>query len=137
MTSPLIGKRVRLIRCNDRYTKLPPGIAVHVVWDNGSRLGLCADDGDQFEVIRMSFADFRATGKDFDGIVPHYREEPARGRMYLDSLIIEKKPLTGWPNGRPEEWSLLLGNNDWLTDDLEELERRLFAFAVAEGYCDL
>jgi len=58
----LEGKRIRLICCNDPYTKLVPGIegtvssvddagTVHVRWDNGSRLGLCEDDGDQFEVI--------------------------------------------------------------------------------------
>jgi len=60
---PLVGKRVRLVRCNDQYTKLEPGTegtvmfvddtgTVHVHWDNGSRLGLCRDDGDEFEVIR-------------------------------------------------------------------------------------
>lgn len=58
----LVGKRVRLIRCNDPYTKLLPGMegtvcriddigTVHVKWDNGSRLGMCEDDGDMFAVV--------------------------------------------------------------------------------------
>jgi hypothetical protein len=60
---PLVGKRVRLICCNDRYTKLLPGDegtvravddlgTVHVAWDTGSRLGLCREDGDDWEVLR-------------------------------------------------------------------------------------
>jgi hypothetical protein len=59
---PLVGKRVRLVRCNDPYTTLSPGTegtvrlvddlgTVHVEWDNGSRLGLCREDGDRYEII--------------------------------------------------------------------------------------
>jgi hypothetical protein len=59
---PLTGRRVRLVRCNDPYTQLPPGCegtvrfvddtgTVHIWWDNGSSLGLCPDAGDQFEVL--------------------------------------------------------------------------------------
>lgn len=58
----LEGKRVRLIRCNDPYTKLQPGLegkvefvddigTVFVKWDNGSSLGLCRDDGDAWQVL--------------------------------------------------------------------------------------
>ena len=58
----LVGKRVRLVRCTDPYTKLPAGTegmvrfiddtgTVHVAWDNGSQLGLCVDGGDQYEVL--------------------------------------------------------------------------------------
>ena len=54
------GTRVRLIRCNDRYTRLQPGEegtvscvdalgTVHIHWDSGSRLGLIPDD-DEFDV---------------------------------------------------------------------------------------
>ena len=60
--SDLVKKRVRLIRCNDPYTKLPPGTegtvefvddmgTVFVKWDNGSSLGLCPDDGDRWQVL--------------------------------------------------------------------------------------
>lgn len=58
----LEGRRVRLIKCNDAYTKLTPGLegkvsivddvgTVHVNWDNGAVLGLCWDDGDRWSVI--------------------------------------------------------------------------------------
>lgn len=54
------GTRVRLIRCNDRYTRLQPGEegtvscvdalgTVHIRWDSGSHLGLIPDD-DEFDV---------------------------------------------------------------------------------------
>ena len=51
MDAKLEGRRVRLIRCTDPYTKLPPGSegtvyfvdslgTLHVDWDCGSKLGL-------------------------------------------------------------------------------------------------
>jgi len=51
------GDRVTLGRINDPYTRLAPGTkgtvalvdslgTIHVNWDNGSRLGVCPDDGD-------------------------------------------------------------------------------------------
>lgn len=56
------GERVELIHCNDPYTRLKPGDrgtvllvdswgTVHVKWDSGSSLGLCADDGDRWRTI--------------------------------------------------------------------------------------
>lgn len=61
----LVGRRVRLIKCNDPYTKLEPGVegtvdsvddigTVHVRWDNGSMLGLVWDDGDRWAVITQA-----------------------------------------------------------------------------------
>ena len=60
--SYLKGKRIRLVRCNDPYTRLQPGTlgtvvlvdsvgTVHVSWDDGSSLGLCPDDGDDFAIV--------------------------------------------------------------------------------------
>lgn len=54
--------RVRLVHCNDPYTKLEPGTegtvefvddvgTLFVKWDNGSTLGLCRDGGDQWQVL--------------------------------------------------------------------------------------
>jgi len=62
MHQDLKGKKIKLIRCNDPYSKMPYGLTgtvrmvdamgtVHVNWDNGSSLGLCPDDGDDFEII--------------------------------------------------------------------------------------
>lgn len=57
----LVGRRVRLVRTTDTYTALVPGDegtvdlvddmgTVHVLWDNGSSLGLIPDE-DQWTVI--------------------------------------------------------------------------------------
>lgn len=62
MDKTLKGKRVRLLHCNDPYTKLQPGLegtvefvddmgTLFVKWDNGSGLGLCRDDGDRWQVL--------------------------------------------------------------------------------------
>lgn len=62
MDRNLEGKRIKLIKCNDPFTKIPPGTegtvtlvddvgTVHAHWDNGATLGLCKDDGDCWEVI--------------------------------------------------------------------------------------
>ena len=58
---PLVGKRVRLVRCTDPYTKLTPGElgtvtfvdalgSVAVDWDSGSKLSLIPGE-DRWEVI--------------------------------------------------------------------------------------
>ena len=58
----LVGKRVRLDNCTDIYTKLQRGDegvvadvddygTVHVLWDNGSSLGLIQEEGDSFSVL--------------------------------------------------------------------------------------
>lgn len=57
-----VGDRVRLVRCNDEFTRLRPGElgtvrlidavgTVHVNWDSGSKLGLVLEDGDQWEAV--------------------------------------------------------------------------------------
>jgi len=90
----------------------------------------------------MTFDQFRATGKDCDDLGSALNDatwednpEPGRGRLYLDVLYIERKPARGWLNGLPQEWYLLIGRDDWLSDDLEALEKKLYEFAIAEGYC--
>lgn len=62
LSQSLVGRRVRLVRCNDSYTKLAPGAeglveavddvsTLHVKWDDGQTLGLCWDDGDRWVVV--------------------------------------------------------------------------------------
>lgn len=58
----LVGKRIKLVRCNDAYTRLEPGSlgtvdsvddagTVHVRWDSGAVLGLVWDDGDRWQIL--------------------------------------------------------------------------------------
>lgn len=60
-TKGLVGKRVKLIRCSDEYTKLKPGElgtinfvddigTVFVKWDCGSSLGMI-DGVDQWQLV--------------------------------------------------------------------------------------
>ena len=61
LSPTLVGRRVRLVRCNDSFTKIEPGTegvveliddmnTLHVKWDTGQSLGLCWDDGDRWVV---------------------------------------------------------------------------------------
>jgi hypothetical protein len=61
MTKTMKGKRIKLVRCTDPYTRLTPGSlgtvdfvdamgTVHVNWDCGSFLGLVPGE-DEFHVI--------------------------------------------------------------------------------------
>jgi hypothetical protein len=88
----------------------------------------------------MTFDEFRATGVDCDDLGAALNDgmwdgiEPGRGRLYLGQLYIERKPVAGWPNMVGQEWMLVLGRDDWLSDDLVELEQLLYQFAIEEGY---
>jgi hypothetical protein len=64
----LEGARVKLVHCNDQHTRIEPGTmgtvqfiddvgTVHVRWDSGHGLGLCADDGDEFEIVSYKAGD--------------------------------------------------------------------------------
>jgi hypothetical protein len=64
-------------------------------------------------------------------------EPGAKGNLYLGNLYIED--TTGWPDtpgGGSGRWYLQTANIEYRTDDLERLERRLYAYAEGEGYCD-
>lgn len=61
----LVGRRVRLVACNDRLTRLAPGTegtvtavddagTLRVMWDDGQSLGLVWDDGDRWTVLGVS-----------------------------------------------------------------------------------
>lgn len=56
------GRRIKVVTCNDPYTKVKPGTygtvafvddvnTVHVEFDDGTKLGLCHDDGDRWELV--------------------------------------------------------------------------------------
>ena len=57
----LTGKRIKCVFMNDEYpvesgtegtvTSVDDIGTIHVKWDNGRTLGLCRDDGDQYELL--------------------------------------------------------------------------------------
>jgi len=62
-------------------------------------------------------------------------EPNAVGNVYLDALYIEQVQDHWSEKAKARgKWCLLLGNQEWISDDLESLERELYDFAVSEGY---
>lgn len=85
----------------------------------------------------MTLEQFVATGRDCDDLgaaieSPELWEDyTAVGRLYLDSFFIEKIPAV-WPS-KPEvagKWYLIIERDEWISDDLAELEKHLYDFAA-------
>ncbi len=62
MSTVTPGDRVRLVHCDDPYTRLRPGAlgtvsfiddlgTLHVDWDDGSHLGIVEEAGDRIEKV--------------------------------------------------------------------------------------
>jgi hypothetical protein len=62
---------------------------------------------------------------------------PAKGLLYLGALFIEEVQ-PHWPAEARQrgKWHLLIGRDEYITDDLTTLERHLYQFAESEGYLD-
>lgn len=91
---------------------------------------------------KMTFEKFQATKKecaDLAAALGSENWEDAKhtptGFIYLGSLYIENV-LPHWPERARAEgrYYLILNRDEYITDDLELLERKLFDWAVAEGY---
>ena len=92
----------------------------------------------------MSFEEFRDTRFWCDDLGTKLADaawddepEKARGWIYLDALYIEKV-LPHWPEDTRAlgKWHLIINRSEWITDDLESLERILYEWALTEGYCE-
>lgn len=92
----------------------------------------------------MTFEQFRDTARfceDLSTVIPDARWDdepvPAKGNVYVDALYIERMQ-PHWPAATLAKgaWYLLIGNQEYVSDDLESLERHLYEFACDEGYCD-
>jgi hypothetical protein len=85
------------------------------------------------------FARTRRYHDDLGTVVDDIRWEeqrvPPAGFTYEGNLYIELVQ-PHWPEDarRQGGWHLLLGNEEWITNDLSELEERLYQFAVDSGY---
>ena len=84
----------------------------------------------------MTFKDFQATGRDVADlaslplIAAQGIESGQAGRVYADDLFIETLVL----DGAPTEYQLTLGSHSRISANLASLERKLYEFAVSEGY---
>jgi hypothetical protein len=75
-----------------------------------------------------------------DDIAAHIRDtglSKAKGYIYVDALYIEQVQ-PDWPEATRKRgrWHLVLGNAEYVTDDLPRLEALLYEFALGEGYCE-
>ena len=92
----------------------------------------------------MTFEQFQATRKRTTDLETEINtsiyDDPSikvPGLVYLGGLYIEESH-SNWTDVAREggKYFLVIGNCDWLCDDLETLERHLYDFAVREGYTD-
>jgi hypothetical protein len=91
--------------------------------------------------MKMTFEEFQATRRhsdDIGAVLADARwegEPPAKGNLYLGELYIEAVQ-PHWPDAAKArgKWHLLIARDEWITDDLETLERKLYDWAASEGY---
>jgi hypothetical protein len=89
----------------------------------------------------MTFEQFQSTrtaSDDLGSVLSDARwegEPNAKGNVYLGALFIEAVQ-PHWPEAARKQgaWHLLIGNQEWISDDLPSLERELYDWAMAEGY---
>jgi hypothetical protein len=88
----------------------------------------------------MTFEQFQATRRTVSDLSDAIEDEQlvgAPGLVYLDALFIELR-FEDWVGSYANDYAykLLIGRDDWCSNELEPLERKLYEFAVSEGYCD-
>lgn len=91
----------------------------------------------------MTFEQFQATRRHCDDLGKavddgRWEGQPAaKGNLYLGCLFIESAQ-PHWPQEARDEgkWYLVLERDEWITDDLESLERKLYQWAESAGYFD-
>jgi hypothetical protein len=91
----------------------------------------------------MNFEQFQATRRyctDLGKVLSdaQWEGEPnAKGNLYLGILYIDEVQ-DHWPDAARAKgkWHLILDRREWISDDLESLERKLFDFAMSAGYAD-
>jgi hypothetical protein len=88
---------------------------------------------EQFQATRKHIADLATLPDDLS----YSCMAETAGYLYRDSLVIEDTAT--WPprgeDDRPvKRWYVLIGNAEHNSDDLEDVERKLYEFAVSEGY---
>ena len=89
---------------------------------------------------------FKKSGKDVPDIKKYtdaYGEDPSqwKGRAYLidptDTCGLTIESTKDWDEEhQTHNWHLLIANQEWMSNDLEELELELFDFAESAGWTD-
>lgn len=86
----------------------------------------------------MTFAQFQATRRFVeciaDDIAAAMGDAPSPGYLYAESLYIDKV-TERWPEACRAlgQWRLLIERDEWISNDLERLERKLYQYGVEAG----
>jgi hypothetical protein len=98
---------------------------------------------EHYAELLWKFEEFKKTGKDVEDISQYsdMYESHTPGRVYLaDSLGrcgLVMESTKDWTDHKDEgAWYMTIGNQQWQTDDLEEVEIELFDFAISAGWMD-
>jgi hypothetical protein len=97
----------------------------------------------QIALQLMQFEDFQKSGKDVEDVSKYSDdyESHTPGRVYLCDgntcglVMVSTKNWEGQYAGAGA-WYLIIGNQQWQSDDLEDLELELFDFACSAGWMD-
>jgi hypothetical protein len=87
---------------------------------------------EQFQAGRTA-SDNLAEAIGFDSGTP----TPPKGNLYADWCLYIEQVQADWPQEARDrgEWCLTIGREVFISNDLTMLERQLYEFACAEGYC--
>jgi hypothetical protein len=77
----------------------------------------------------MSFKDWQ-NSKTYTSLDNYSSEDNVSGYLYAKSAYIEDAHT--WDNPAPQRWYLLLDRDEYQSDDLEELEKKLYDWLVDE-----
>jgi hypothetical protein len=89
----------------------------------------------------MTFEQFQATAKWCNDLATAVSsdnwetEGTPKGNLYYGNMYIDHVE-PHWPQDarKQGQWHLLLGRDEWISNDLAALERRLYDWAAGEGY---
>lgn len=88
---------------------------------------------EQFQATRTSTADLESA---LNTSIYDDPEIKCPGLIYVGTLYIEESHANWTEKAREGgKYFLVINNRDWLSDDVEMLERHLFDYAVSEGIC--
>lgn len=82
----------------------------------------------------MTFKEFQMTAKYCDLGKALADECLHQGNLYLSELFVEDTRTWIPSNSEVGRWYTIIGREEYDSDDLEEIERILYQFAIDEGY---
>ena len=93
--------------------------------------------------VPMTFEQFQATRRWCDDLGAAIADARWQGEPPATVQSVPRRPLyeavqAHWPEATEAQgkWHLIIGRDEWVSDDLTMLEKHLYDFAMEEGYGD-